>query len=182
VLGGLVGAGGAAGAVYLNFAEQRRESRNITANSIYPEIRKYLDRICGEFIILVTVLEKEKTAGKIVGEDDLNDILDVPEPEDFPKIRLEVNRLECRELVREFYRAIETMRAAAKSDNKSTGVSRKLFVILKLEAILKSGLGILTSSDFIEIDDLARKALIESIRRALAASPLREFSGQVSHR
>ncbi len=180
LLGGVIGVGGSALAVFLMLNAQRRETRNNTLTVLYPEIKKYLTQTLSRFVVLISAMEKENTLGFLLDEKALNDLLDLTEPDIFPKVRLEVNRLDCRALVVKFYGAINGMREAVTRDPmkeiEHAGEVRKLMVVLKTSNTLRAGLEVLISPEFSNVGDNTATILIEGIKRALASSPIRAYT------
>jgi hypothetical protein len=182
LIGGAIGAGGAAVAVFLTLRGQQADERNQTLTSLYIEIAAYLWPTVNSHSVIAGVYKPGVAASPVDNNIQvfLRSALNMAPSVFFPANDTKLARLDDPQLVRAFYARLDIMRAQ-KNRPGMEGVETapsgaQLFHVLQnLSVMMMVGIGLLEAPDFAEIQPDARKQLVESLKDSLNKSPIHSF-------
>jgi hypothetical protein len=170
LIGGAVGAGGAALAVYLALNLQHQNITEQTLKGLYLEISSYLSSCLIYHGLLTHGLKGHSPEWMLGG------MINLPTPLIFPLMATNISLLTEPALVTSFYDRIQLLRDIGETTlipkSKPLTPEQMRTAVLSLFFVLQSGLKILQSSDFSKVDTLNRIALIERLEREMAGSPV----------
>ena len=179
LLGGLIGAGGAAGAVYLTLRGQQEDEKSQTRTSLYLEVAEYLWQTVDPHANLAALCKSRLSASPVDNNTKvmLRGALNMPPSVYLPANNHKLARLDNPQTVRHFYAKLEIMRAQKGlpgMEGVETAPTRdQLSYLLKhLGIMMMVGISLLETPDLAEIQPAARKQLVESLKRSLATSPV----------
>ena len=172
----MIGAGGAALAVYLTLYWHTEDVRGQTISGLYLEIVHYLTSSLTYHGLFTAALEGDEhtKAFMMAG---IRRVLTFPLPVIFPHMISNIARLREPSLVTSFYNLIGSYINEVESGVPAMPESGPLppeqmrAAVLQLFIILQSGLTLLQSSDFHQTDTQNRAALIKRIENEMAGSP-----------
>jgi hypothetical protein len=170
LIGGAIGAGGAALAVYLALNLQHQDITQQILKGLYLEIANYLSSCLTYHGLLTHGLKGHSPEWMLGG------MINLPTPLIFPLMANNITLLTEPALVTSFYDRIHALRDTAEKTLVPRGQPltpvQMRTAVLSLFFVLQSGLKILQSSDFSEVDTSNRTALIERLEREIAGSPV----------
>lgn len=146
LIGGGIGAGGAALAVYLTLSWQKEDERSQVLLGLFIEISGYLDQCLIYHWIYKAALDGDVHASEYMLPDMMRLALDLPLPVFFPSMVRNLTRLKEPSLIVLFYGLVESMRKSVKSDAPETAESGRLsapqmrIIVLQLLIALDRGL------------------------------------------